>query len=57
MGIEILINQMGDRLKFRKRKNGGEFKPSWFGVLVARVDENNKQFPYTFVKSFVSTNY
>ena len=33
--LEILVNQMGDRLSNKKRQDGTEFDPSWFGITLA----------------------
>lgn len=56
-GFEILVNQMGDRLKNRKRKNGQEFHPSWFSIMVCRKNPDPaSHFALLFVKSFVSKN-
>lgn len=55
--IDVLVNQMGDRLKFRKRKNGREFIPSWISIMVCRDEPGNYGVKYQYVKSSVSTNY
>jgi hypothetical protein len=34
-GLEILLNQMGDRLSRRKRKDGSQFENSWFQITLA----------------------
>lgn len=57
-GFEILVNQLGERLKFRKRNKGFQFNPSWFSIMLCRKDEDKKfKLPFYFVKSSVSTNY
>jgi hypothetical protein len=53
-GLEILVNQMGDRLTRRKRKIGLQFDPSWFSIILARINEDNS---FTYIKSSVSSNY
>ena len=35
-GLEILVNQMGDRLSRRKRLDGTQFDPSWFSITLCR---------------------
>ena len=32
--LEVLLNQMGDRLGRRKRKDGTQFEPSWFNMTL-----------------------
>lgn len=58
-GFDILVNQMGERLKYRKRADKKlEFDPSWFSIMLCRKNpDTSSQFPLLFVKSFVSTNY
>ena len=56
-GLEIMVNQMGERLKFRRRKDPKlEYKPCWFSIFLCR-DEADGKSPVTYVKSLVSTNY
>lgn len=60
-GLEILVNQMGDRLSRRKRKTG-QFEPSWFSIMLCRVEDNGPPsgkvvLPYQWLKSVVNTNY
>ena len=48
---------MGQRLKFRRRKDPKlEYKPCWFSIFLCR-DEADGKSPVTYVKSLVSTNY
>lgn len=36
--LEILVNQMGERLKHRKRQDGTEFDPSWFSITLVQIE-------------------
>lgn len=55
---------MGDRLRHRKRQDGTEFDPSWFGITLAQVEGQPKHIqktkcvmPAYHIKSSVSSNY
>ena len=47
---------MGDRLSRRKRNVGIQFDPSWFSIILVKIN-NDSQKHYTYVKSSVSSNY
>ena len=62
--LEIMVNQMGDRLSHRKRQDGTEFDPSWFSITLAQVEGQPKHIqktkcvmPAYHIKSSVSSNY
>ena len=60
--MEILVNQMGDRLTTRHRTDAKKFEPSWFSIMLCQVEGQPKLAanipqPVYFVKSSVSCNY
>lgn len=60
--LEILVNQLGDRISRRKRQDGSQFDPSWFEIMLCRqgneqASQTSCSLDYFFVKSSVSSNY
>ena len=53
--LEILLNQMGDRLSRRRRKDGTQFEPSWFNMTLCQTEgQQNHQgtkvsLPHRFI--------
>ena len=61
--LEILLNQMGNRLSRGRRKDGTQFEPSWFNMTLCQTEGQqghqgtDVSLPFRFIASSVSSNY